>query len=256
MRNLKLTLEYEGTKYHGWQVQPGQVTIQQVVQEKLARILQETVVLVAAGRTDAGVHALEQVANFHCSSAIPPHNLQKALNSLLPWDIAVTAVEEVPQEFSARYWARSKVYVYRILNRSYPSPIWRRTSWFFPRPLDVPAMEKALPGLLGNHDFSAFRASGCTAKTVTRTMHRADLTRQGDMIEIRFEANAFLRYMVRNIVGTVVEIGIGKRPPENLAEVLAGRDRGRAGPTAPARGLAMEKVFLGPPDRFPLLSAE
>lgn len=251
MRNLKLTLEYEGTQYHGWQVQPGLVTIQQAIQERLARILQEQVVLVAAGRTDAGVHALEQVANFHCSSSIPADSLQKALNSLLPRDIAVTGVEEVPEDFSARFRARSKVYLYRILNRTYPSSFWRRYSWFLPRRLDVPAMERALPSLLGRHDFSAFRASGCTARSVIRTLHRADLTRQDDMIEMRFEANAFLRYMVRNIVGTLVQIGLGKRPAENLGEVLAGRDRRQAGPTVPACGLTMEKVFLGSSD--PLL---
>jgi len=251
MRNLKLTLEYEGTGYHGWQVQPDQVTIQQVIQERLAGILQERVVLVAAGRTDAGVHALEQVANFHSSSTIAADSLQKALNSLLPGDIAVTGVEEVAEDFSARFWARRKVYLYRILNRSYPSSFWRRYSWFLPRRLDVPAMEKALASLLGSHDFSAFRASGCTARSVIRTLHRADLTRQGDMIEIRLEANAFLRYMVRNIVGTLVEIGLGKRPVENLGEVLAGRDRRQAGPTSPACGLTLEKVFLGPPERIP-----
>lgn len=250
MRNIKLILEYEGTEYHGWQVQPGQLTVQQVLEERLARILQENVSLIGAGRTDAGVHAYQQVANFRCASRLPLQSLQKGVNSLLPGDIAVTGSAEVSPEFNARYWARSKVYAYRILNRSAPSAFWRRWSWLQYRPLSLEAMEKALPCLLGTHDFSAFRASGCTARTVVRTVLRADLTRRGDMVEIRLEANAFLRYMVRNVVGTLVEIGLGRRAPEEMAQILAGRDRRRAGATAPARGLTLERVFLKEEERI------
>lgn len=252
VRNLRLTLEYEGTGYHGWQAQPGLVTIQQVIEDRLERILRESVTLIGAGRTDAGVHAREQVANFRCSSSLPLPNLHRGLNSLLPDDIAAVGMAEAPPEFNSRYWALSKLYVYRILNRPCPSPHRRLYSWRISRPLEVEAMREALSCVTGEHDFSAFRASGCTARSVVRTVYRAELIRSGDCVEILLEANAFLRYMVRNIVGTLVQVGEGKRKPEEMAAVLSGRDRRLAGPTAPARGLTLEKVFLKPSDSLAL----
>jgi len=244
MRTIKLTLEYDGTLYHGWQLQPGLLTIQGVVQDRLTRMTQEPVRVIGAGRTDAGVHALGQVAHFRTTSTILLPALQRGLNSLLPPDVVVTAVEEVPDSFHARHSARSKVYVYVILNRPYPSALWRHYSWFIPQRLDLASMNTCGRTLIGNHDFTSFRASGDESPHSIRTVLSVEATprTESDLILVTIEANAFLREMVRAIVGTLVSVGRGRISPEAFSDIVRVRDRRRAGVTAPARGLFLREV--------------
>ncbi|NOY52197.1 MAG: tRNA pseudouridine(38-40) synthase TruA [Deltaproteobacteria bacterium] len=244
-RNLKLTLEYEGTAYHGWQVQPNGFTIQEVVECVLERLTGVRPKVIASGRTDAGVHAEGQVAHFHADCPISCGKFRKGLNALLPDDIVVREVEEVPLEFHARFSAVGKTYRYVILNRSFPSVFERNRCWLINRPLDTAAMETAGRCLVGRHDFSSFRASDCCAKHPVREIHRLDVVREDDWIRLFISADAFLQHMVRNIVGTLVEVGRGKIPPEKVKEILDARDRRKAGPTAPPGGLFLQSVEYG-----------
>ncbi|RLB05929.1 MAG: tRNA pseudouridine(38-40) synthase TruA [Deltaproteobacteria bacterium] len=243
MRNVKLTIEYDGTAYHGWQIQPGLRTIQGVMKEKIAQITQEEVNLIGAGRTDAGVHALGQVANFRTSSKINPFSLQRGLNSLLPPDIVIRDVQEAEEGFHARFSARSKVYEYHILNQPYPSAIWRNFAWFVPFELDLSSMRRCAEILIGTHDFSSFRAAGDESRHSIREVLRLEIERRGDsLIVVAIEANAFLREMVRSIVGTLVDVGRGKTSPTEFEEIFRARDRRLAGMTAPAHGLFLKEV--------------
>jgi tRNA pseudouridine38-40 synthase len=244
MPTFKLTIEYDGSAYHGWQRQKSEPTLQAAIEEALARILRRPVVLVGSGRTDAGVHALGQTAHFRVDTALGPEIFPKALNSLLPADIVVRGCQIAAEGFHARYDARAKHYRYRILNRPLPAAIGRQYVWHLRRPLDREAMNRAAAALCGTHDFKAFEGAGSPRATTVRTIQRA-LWTPGDGDELRFDiqGSGFLRFMVRNIVGTLVEIGTGKRPPETLAALLAGQDRRRAGATAPAGGLCLVAVF-------------
>jgi tRNA pseudouridine38-40 synthase len=243
MRNIKLTIEYDGTAYHGWQIQPGLETIQGVMRERIAQITQGKVNLIGAGRTDAGVHALAQVANFQTESHIDLLALQRGLNSLLPPDIVITGVEEVDEQFHARFSARSKTYEYRILNQPYPSALVRDYAWFIPHELDLPSMQRCGTLLIGSHDFSSFRASGDESRHSIREVFRLDIERRKDNVMIvAIEANAFLREMVRNIVGTLVDVGKGKTSLEKFKEIFEAKDRRQAGMTAPAQGLFLVEV--------------
>ncbi len=244
-RNLKMTLEYEGTAYHGWQIQPNGVTIQETVESVLERLTQVRPKVIASGRTDAGVHAEGQVAHFHSDTKLSCDELRKGLNALLPHDIVVRKVDAVPEEFHARYSALGKTYRYVILNRPFPSVFERNRCWHIPRPLDVEAMERAAQFLLGRHDFSSFRASDCCAKHPLREIRRLEILQEGAWIRVYLSADAFLKHMVRNIVGTLVEVGWGKMDPAQVREILEGRDRTKAGPTAPAMGLFLESVEYG-----------
>ena len=243
MRNIKLTIEYVGGSYHGWQIQPGLRTIQGVMLEQIAQITQRKVNLIGAGRTDAGVHALGQVASFKTESTIDVLALQRGLNSLLPSDIVVKAVEEVEEEFHARFSARSKVYEYRILNQPYPSAIWRDYAWFIPHELDLPSMQECGKLLVGSHDFSSFRASGDESRHSIREVISLEIERrEGKFVVLAIEANAFLRGMVRSIVGTLVAVGRGKIFFSEFKEIFGTHDRRRAGMTAPAHGLFLVEV--------------
>jgi tRNA pseudouridine38-40 synthase len=243
VRNIKLTIEYDGGIYHGWQIQPGLRTIQGVVLEQIAQITQQKANLIGAGRTDAGVHALGQVASFKTESTIDLLALQRGLNSLLPSDIVVKAVEEVGEEFHARFSARSKVYQYRILNQPYPSAIWRDYAWFIPHELDLPSMQRCGKLLIGSHDFSSFRASGDESRHSIREVISLEIERrQGNFVVLTIEANAFLRGMVRSIVGTLVEVGRGKTSIAEFKEIFEAQDRRRGGMTAPAHGLFLVEV--------------
>lgn len=243
MRNIKLTIEYDGTAYHGWQIQPGLRTIQGVMREQIAQITQKKVNLIGAGRTDAGVHALGQVANFQTESAIDLSALQRGLNSLLPPDIVITEAQDVEEEFHARFSARSKVYEYHILNRSYPSALQRAYTWFIPHELNLPAMKKCGKLLIGSHDFSSFRASGDESRHSIREIIRLEIERrENDLIVIVIEANAFLREMVRSIVGTLVDVGRGKTSFEEFKEIFGAQDRRQTGMTAPPQGLLLVEV--------------
>lgn len=242
-RNIRLTLEYDGTNYHGWQRQKNALSLQEVMETALARITGEKVSLIASGRTDAGVHAKGQVANFITTSRAPSRAFVQGLNSLLPPDIAVLEACDVPLTFHSRYDARWKTYEYHILNRPVPSPLSRRRAWWLDRPLDFASLEQAAAVLPGEHDFLAFRAAGSRPGPARRRVREARWQRPGEgRLSFTITANGFLRGMVRTLVGTMVEIGKGKYPEEYLAEVLEKRDRGLAGPTAPPQGLFLVRV--------------
>lgn len=243
MRHIRLVVEYDGSELHGWQRQQGAATVQQHLEEALGKLLTHDVQVVGASRTDAGVHARGQVASFRTERTIPLHGVRRGLNSMLPDTIAVRDASEVPDEFHPRFSATSKHYRYTILTRAERSPRWRHHAWHTSEPLDVQRMAAAAQALIGEHDFSAFRAAGCTAKTATRRVDSIMLTRLPDhLIEVDIRGNAFLRQMVRIIVGTLVEVGLGRAPVGQVAEILAGKDRTKAGPTAPAQGLTLIEV--------------
>jgi len=242
MRTVKLTLEYDGTDFVGWQVQPNGRSVQQVLEQALETLLKERTQVTGAGRTDAGVHAAGQVCSLRTERTVPLKAFVLGLNSLLPPDVAVLAAEDMPADFHARHSASGKRYQYRISNRPTRSPLLRRTHWEIYRPLDVAAMREAARHFLGEHDFSAFRAADCPAKTTRRVMRRVDVEGTTDLV-ITVEATAFLKQMVRNMVGTLVEVGLGKREPASIAQLLREGDRTKAGPTAPPQGLTMAQVF-------------
>jgi tRNA pseudouridine38-40 synthase len=239
---FKLTVEYDGTDYHGWQVQPNGRTIQAVLEEAVQSMVGECVRVAAAGRTDAGVHASGQVVSFALERQWPADTLLRGLNALTPRDISIATVEVVDEDFDPRRAARSRVYAYRIWNGRVPSPFWRRYAWHVARPLAVDRMRAAAACLIGEHDFSAFRAAGCDAAHPVRCVLRSELERADSLIIYTVEATGFLRHMVRNIVGTLVEIGAVERPADAMQPLLAARDRTRAGPTAPAHGLCLTHV--------------
>ncbi|HEX16321.1 MAG TPA: tRNA pseudouridine(38-40) synthase TruA [Deltaproteobacteria bacterium] len=243
MRNLKLLIEYDGTHFHGWQIQPDQRTVQGVLQETIAQVVGHRVRLIGASRTDAGVHALGQVANFKTTSKLPPETMQRAFNALLPDDVVVKAVEEVPLSFHSRFRSTGKVYEYRLLLTPWPSAILRHFCWHLPERLDLEAIEQCCRMLLGVHDFSSFQLSGSDTRNPVREVRRAEVhERSPGHVVMVFEANAFLRGMVRSIVGTLVDVGRGRITPEEFEEIMAAKDRSRASPTAPARGLFLVEV--------------
>lgn len=250
IRKLKIIVEYEGTAYQGWQVQPAGPTIQGWLQNTLTRITGEKAAVVGSGRTDSGVHAEAQVAHFRTASKMTPRQFLMAFNSLLPRDIVVTRVEEPETDFHAQMSATGKIYRYTVLNRAHPSALHFRRSTFMQYPLDVEAMSRAGAALVGEHDFSAFRAGNCEAKSPVRKIFRVDILREGEFIKMYFEGNGFLKHMVRNLVGTLLLVGRGKMPPEEVERILASRDRRHAGPTAPPQGLTLVKVFY-PGDSHP-----
>ncbi|MBI5286054.1 MAG: tRNA pseudouridine(38-40) synthase TruA [Deltaproteobacteria bacterium] len=254
MRNIKLLIEYEGTNYAGWQIQPDLPTIQGIIQNRLKIILREDVKLVAASRTDAGVHALGQVANFKTIADKPPISIQRSLNALLPEDIVIKGVEEVDLEFDARRDARSKTYQYLILNRPYPSALYRNLSWFIPNPLNIEVMQEGAQYLVGERDFSSFRSADCSAinpvREILAVSARTTLpplpfpqgVREGGFIEIEVKGTAFLMHMVRIMVGTLVSLGKGRITVEGFKAIIEARDRTKAGMTAPPRGLFLKEV--------------
>jgi tRNA pseudouridine38-40 synthase len=239
---FKFVLEYDGTDYHGWQVQPNGRTIQAVLQAAIAQMTGESTAVVAAGRTDAGVHASGQVISFSLQRIVPAETLLRGLNALTPRDICLRNVAVVSDDFDPRRAARSRLYVYRIWNARWLSPFWRRYAWHVPRQLNDDHMRAAVAHLIGEHDFSSFRAAGCEAKHPVRRVLRSELARSGDLLTYTIAANGFLRHMVRNVIGTLVEVGSGSRSADTLPQLLAARDRRQAGPTAPACGLCLTEV--------------
>lgn len=250
MRNIRLILEYDGTNYHGWQSQAksGKATIQETLELALNVLTQEKVITYSSGRTDAGVHAWGHVANFKTSNTIPAAAWAPALNHLLPADIRVLASEEVPSDFHARYSAVRKTYKYLILRRREPSALFRNFAWHINVPMNISNMRKGLKFLVGRHDFSAFRGSGCTAKSPVRTILSASIKKNGDFIELHIEADAFLQYMVRIITGTIAEVGIGRFSPDDVERILSSQDRKEAGKTAPPQGLYLVSVTYPSPE--------
>jgi tRNA pseudouridine38-40 synthase len=242
MRNIKLTVEYEGTNYSGWQTQKSrrQPTIEKTIEEVLEKVLQENVKLIGSGRTDAGVHAKAQVANFKTRSRIELTKLHNALNGITPPDIVVTKIQEVPSGFHARYSAKSKLYRYTILNRKYPNAHLRNFVYFYSSSLDVNLMKRKAKILLGKNDFKSFQSSDKKIRDSLRTIKRIEVKKKGEYIYIDVEADGFLYKMVRNIVGTLIEIGRGRQI--DLKKILHLRKRELAGPPAPASGLCLIKV--------------
>lgn len=247
-RTIRLTVEYDGTDLAGWQRQDNAPTVQEHLEECLARMLGAHTPVIGASRTDAGVHAEGQVCHFHTDSAISVDGFRRGLSSALPETIAVVAAAEAPADFHARFSARGKRYRYQLLARPDRSPLLRHRVWHRPRPLDLDAMRAAAAPLIGEHDFSAFRAAGCTARHAVRRVTRIDVTRAGDLVCVEVAGNAFVRNMVRILAGTLVAAGEGRLTPAQVADILESRDRTRAGQTAPAQGLTLVEVLY---DRDP-----
>lgn len=245
MPQYRLLLEYDGTEYHGWQLQPDARTLQGVLEAALATALRHPVRVAAAGRTDAGVHAMGQVVGFRSEHLVEPRELRKSLNALTPPDMAVREVALVADGFDPRRHATTRVYEYRVWNQPWRSAFWHRFTWHVSRALDLRAMRFAAAALAGEHDFSAFRASDCDSESPVRTVVHSGFTEAEGLCVYRIEANAFLKHMVRAIVGTLMEVGTGQRAAETLGEVLASRDRARAGQTAPPQGLVLMAVRYG-----------
>ncbi len=243
LKNFKITIEYDGGSYHGWQRQTSDRTIQGEIEKALMTMTGEKVVLIGSGRTDAGVHAFGQVSNFYCDTALSPGNFQKGLNSLLPEDIVITACKQVPEKFHARYDVKSKTYHYRILNRNLPAAIFRQYAWHIRKRLDLNAMVGSLRYIIGTHDFKAFEGTGSPRANTIRSVIHADLVKMDDgYLVFKIEGNGFLRFMVRNIVGTLVDVGIGKNTHRDFNRILISKDRNLAGITAPAHGLFLMQV--------------
>jgi tRNA pseudouridine38-40 synthase len=243
-RNFRLTLEYDGTRYAGWQWQKNALSVQGVVEESLRRLLNHPVRVTAGSRTDAGVHALGQVVSFRAASRLKPADLLRGLNALLPADVAVREAAEAAPDFNARRSAKGKLYGYRIWNHPQRSVFEQGYAWHLREPLQLEAMRRAGRDFLGRHDFSAFRAASCQAKSPVRVVRRLEVKQEGEgRIWIEIEGTAFLQYMARTMVGTLVEIGQGKRPAEGVAALLESGERKQAGPTAPAQGLYLVRIF-------------
>ena len=245
VRHIRLIVEYDGTALCGWQRQANGPTVQGHLEDALTRLLDGATSVVGASRTDAGVHARGQVASFRTERAIPLHGVRRGLNSLLPPAIAIADAAEVPDDFHPRFSATGKHYRYLVLTRGDRSPRWRNRAWHHPGALDLAAMRQAAAALIGEHDFAAFRAAGCTARTTHRRVDSiaiAEDLADPALIGVDVRGNAFLRNMVRIVVGTLVEVGAVRRPIDQVAEILASCDRTRAGITAPAHGLELVSV--------------
>lgn len=254
MRRIRITLQYDGSAFKGWQVQPTGITVQGVLEDRVFRLTGERTAVIAAGRTDAGVHAIEQVVAFNTISLLSLGVIKRALNATLPPDVRVVDIAEADINFHPRRDARSKRYSYIIAN-SVDIPVFIRShSWWVRLPLDLDAMRNASSCLAGSRDFSAFRGSGCGSNTPVKSISLLEIVRsdgiaflfatlRGNFIRISIEADAFLRHMVRNIVGTLVEVGMKRMPPEKVKDILESKDRRLAGPTAPPQGLFLEKVM-------------
>ena len=243
MRNIKLTLEYDGTGYHGWQSQINAVAVQDVVSGAIKSLTGEDCAIVGSSRTDAGVHALGFVCNFFTNSAIPADKFAFALNAILPEDIAVKGSEEVPPDFDARFSAKGKTYKYLFYNSPFPSALLRHRAYHVFYPLDAGAMGRAAAHFAGTHDFAAFSAAGGAARTTVRTVYSADVRRNGELIEFTVTGDGFLYNMVRIMAGTLAEVGFGKIDPDAVPGIITGLDRKKAGRTAPAHGLYLAEVY-------------
>ncbi len=243
--NIKLMLQFDGTRYHGWQIQKNGVTVQQTLADAIKSVTGNEAAVIGCGRTDAGVHALGYVCNFHTNAAIPADRLPYALNSHLPYDIRVLGAETVNEEFHANSDAVKKRYVYRILNREINDAFIGKYAWHVRYPLDVDAMREASRAFLGEHDFIGFASSGFSVKTTVRTIYALDVTRENDIITVDVTGNGFLYNMVRIIAGTLMFVGSGKINPRDMKDIINSKCRDRAGITAPARGLFLQEVYYG-----------
>ncbi len=243
MPRYKLTIEYDGTPFVGWQIQRGGLSVQAVLTAAVAAFAEEQVTVYGAGRTDAGVHALGQVAHLDLARDWRADRVRDALNARLrPHPVAVLAAEKVPSGFDARFSAKRRHYVYRIVNRRADLALDRLRAWRVPRPLDAAAMHEAAQGLIGRHDFTTFRAAECQARSPVKTLDRLDVARHGDEVRIAASARSFLHHQVRSMVGSLVWVGEGRWRPDDLAAALAARSRKACGPVAPPEGLYLVSV--------------
>ncbi len=243
MPNFKITIEYDGSAYHGWQRQAEDRTIQGEIENALMTMTGDRFTVTGSGRTDAGVHALNQTANFRCATSLTPEAFLKGLNSLLPEDIVITSCKVVPEKFHARFDVKSKVYHYRMLNRLLPAAISRQYAWHIRKKLDLNAMKQALCYIIGSHDFKAFEGSGSPRASSIRCIINADFVKtDSDYLVLRIEGDGFLKFMVRNIVGTLVDVGLDKITPDDFKQILLSKNRDLAGITAPAHGLFLMEV--------------
>ena len=245
-RTFKLTVQYDGTDYVGWQRQAEGISIQGLLEDALRPIEGDHVTVHGAGRTDAGVHARGQVASVRMSTSLDASTLARALNAVLPLDVRIASAEAMPDDFHARFSATGKVYDYQIVNGPFVSPFVRRYVWHVIPRMDVDAMRIAASALIGEHDFAAFQTTGSEVHTSVRRVRRIEWMGEGgsdDPLIVRIEGDGFLRHMVRTIAGTLVEIGLGRWRAEEMHAILASRDRARAGTTAPAAGLVLREVL-------------
>ncbi|MCX7715424.1 MAG: tRNA pseudouridine(38-40) synthase TruA [Clostridia bacterium] len=243
MRNIKLILQYDGSAYHGWQIQPNAVTVQDTVERAIKQITGVRSALIGCGRTDSGVHADRYVCNFFSDTAIPIERIPHALNSILPEDIVCKGAEDMPKEFHSKNCARKKRYVYRIFNSPVNDVFMRRYAWHYKFPLDIESMRTAAGAFVGTHDFLGFAAAGFTVKTTVRTIFSLDIDKYGDLVEISVVGDGFLYNMVRIIAGTLLYVGCGKISACDISGIIASRDRKRAGITAPSHGLCLSEVY-------------
>lgn len=243
MRNIKLTIEYDGTNYSGWQSQEDEITVQETIERAIEISLGEKVRITGSGRTDAKVHALGQVANFYTNTTIPTYKIKYILNNILPEDISILDSEEVELTFHSRFSAKGKRYKYQIYNGKIGRPIYRNISYHVKHEIDIERMKEASKYLIGTYDFASFMSRKAVVHTTVRTIYNIEINKQEEFIEITIEGNNFLRNMVRIMVGTLVKIGTWKMNPEEMHKILLERNRCAAGPTAPPQGLFLEEVF-------------
>jgi tRNA pseudouridine38-40 synthase len=259
VQHIRLVVEYDGTGLCGWQRQVNGPTVQGHLETALATLLSHEVTVAGASRTDAGVHASGQVASFRTDRTIPLHGIRRGLNSRLPDAIAIVDAAFAAEDFHPRFSATGKHYRYVLFTRADRSPRWRDRAWHLPGPLDHAAMREAAAGLIGEHDFAAFRAAGCTAHRTVRRIDQVEIVElpgEPSIVAVEVRGNAFLRNMVRIVVGTLVEVGQGRRPVGQVAEILASKDRTSAGVTAPARGLELVSVHYDGRKMSPPLGVE
>ena len=241
MKRVRLTVAYDGTNYHGWQLQPREITVEEVLNNALSELTGEDIQVIGASRTDAGVHALGNVAVFDTESPIPGEKFSYALNQRLPEDIRVRDSEEVAPDFHPRHQASRKTYAYRILNAEFPDPTKRLYTHFTYHKMDVSQMQKAAEYFVGEHDFKSFCSPAATVESTVRTIYKCQVSKEGELITIEVQGNGFLYNMVRIMAGTLMEVGCGRMLPEQIPDILKQKDRNAAGPTAPAKGLCLVK---------------
>jgi tRNA pseudouridine38-40 synthase len=242
MRNLKCTVSYDGSNYHGFQRQANALAVQEVIERAIESLVKKEIKIIGASRTDSGVHAKGQVFNFKVESSIPTVKFPIALNTRLPDDVVILDACEVADDFHARYHTSDKIYEYQIYNAEFPSPFYRNYAYHIYNQLDLDLMKEGAEYLVGEHDFSSFRSSGCNAKNPIRRIFNIDIDREDNLIKLSIHGNGFLYNMVRIIVGTLVKVALGRIKPEAVQEILLAKDRSKAGPTAPAQGLILKKI--------------
>lgn len=242
MKRIKLIVSYDGTNYHGWQIQPREITVEKVLNDTLSQLLKEEIRVIGASRTDAGVHAMGNVAVFDTNTTIPPEKIALALNTKLPKDIRIQKSEEVNQEFHPRHCNSRKTYEYWILNRSMELPTERLYTYYYYKPLDIEAMNQAAQYFLGEHDFKSFCSARTDVESTVRIIYNLNVCKEGEIIKIKVTGNGFLYNMVRIISGTLLEIGLHKYSPESIEKMIEARDRTKAGPSAPPQGLRLMQI--------------